>query len=150
MRRATSVLRCGKWVPAPDGPTVTLAHDARQRRRMRLRDDAGEPLLLDLESVPRLEDGDGLGLAGGGIVLVRAASEPVIDIACDSPRHAARVAWHIGNRHTPLQVLSDGTLRIQDDHVLAAMVEGLGARTTRLLASFSAEPGAYDHTGARS
>ena len=145
MRHAISVLRRGAWTPPADGPTVTLGHDDRQRRRVRLSGDDGEPLLLDLEASSRLEDGDGLALAGGGAVRVRAAAEPVVDIRCASATHAARVAWHIGNRHAPLQVLADGGLRIQDDHVLAAMAEGLGATTERRQAPFSPEPGAYAH-----
>ena len=87
----------------------------------------------------------GLTLADGGAVLVRAAPEPVVDIRCESAAHAAKVAWHIGNRHAPLQVLADGGLRIQDDHVLAGMAEGLGAATRRRQAPFSPEPGAYAH-----
>ncbi len=143
MRRAVSILRRGAWIPRPDHPSATLGHEDRQRRRMRLRSDDGEPLLLDLETVPRLEDGDGLVLADGRTVLVRAAPEAVVDIRCDSAAHAARIAWHIGNRHAPLQVLADGGLRIRSDHVLAAMAERLGAVTTRRRAPFSPEPGAY-------
>lgn len=145
MRHAISVLRHGAWTPPADGPTVTLGHDDRQRRRARLRGDDGEPLLLDLDAPSRLQDGDGLALADGGTVQVRAADEPVVDIRCSSPAHAARVAWHIGNRHASLQVLADGALRIQDDHVLAAMAEGLGATVERRQAPFSPEPGAYAH-----
>jgi urease accessory protein len=59
----------------------------------------------------------------------------------------ARFAWHIGNRHAPVQVLSDGSLRIRDDHVLVAMLEGLGASVVRRRAPFSPEPGAYARNG---
>ncbi len=150
IRRAVSVLRRGDWTPPPGGVTATLAHEDRQRRRAHLQDDDGTPLLLDLEAVPRLEDGDGLVLADGGVVRVRAAPEPVVDIRCDSAPHAARVAWHVGNRHAPLQVLADGGLRIRNDHVLAAMAEHLGATTVRHQAPFSPEPGAYAPVHTRS
>ena len=59
------------------------------------------------------------------------APEPVIEIAADGPSELLRLAWHIGNRHLPVQAL-DGRLRIRDDHVIAAMVEGLGGHVTRL------------------
>ena len=63
-------------------------------------------------------------------------------IAADSPGDLLRIAWHLGNRHLPLQAL-EGRLRIRADHVIAAMVEGLGGRVTWLAAPFDPEIGAY-------
>jgi urease accessory protein len=126
---------------------VTLAFDERHRRRLRMTDDAGEPFLLDLAKAVVLADGDGLALDGNGYIRVRAAAEPVADVAAATAAETARLAWHIGNRHTPVQVLADGTLRIRDDHVLVAMLEGLGATVTRHVASFTPEPGAYAASG---
>ena len=57
---------------------------------------------------------------------VHAAAEPVIEVAADSPTDLLRIAWHIGNRHLPMQV-ADGVLRLRADHVIAGMVEGLAA-----------------------
>jgi urease accessory protein len=147
MRRATHIHRAGQW---PDGSAVaavTLAFDDRHRRRIRLSDDAGEPFLLDLPEAVLMADGDGLALADGGYIQVRAADEAVADIAGETPAHTARLAWHIGNRHTPVQVLPNGVLRIRDDHVLVAMAEGLGAKVVRRAAPFSPEPGAYAGSG---
>ena len=73
---------------------------------------------------------------------MRSAAEPVIEIAADSPGDLLRIAWHLGNRHLPLQAL-EGRLRIRADHVIAAMVEGLGGHITRLDAPFDPEIGAY-------
>jgi len=143
MRRATQRLPSGTWPPQAAIGTVTLAFDDRHRRRIRLADDSGAPFLLDLPAATLLADGDGLELDDGGYLRVRAADEPVIDIGGDSAAHVARLAWHIGNRHVPLQVLPDGRLRIRDDHVLAAMLEGLGATISRKRAPFAPEPGAY-------
>lgn len=143
MRRAVQHLSVGTW---PDGTaiaTVTLAFDDRHRRRIALDDDSGQPFLLDLPAPALLADGDGLALDGGGFIRVRAAAEPVLDVRGHGPAHVARLAWHIGNRHVPVQVLSDGGLRIRDDHVLAAMLEGLGATVERKCAPFAPEPGAY-------
>src|SRR5437763_4274146 len=122
--------------------SVTLAFLDRHRRRIRLVTDAGTPFLLDLPRAQHLADGDGLELDNGGYLRVRAAPEPVIDIAADSPGDLLRIAWHIGNRHLPLQVVED-RLRIRDDHVIAGMVQGLGGRITRLAAPFDPEIGAY-------
>ena len=85
--------------------SVTLPYEERHRRRVRLIDDTGEPFLLDLEHAVMLGHGDGLELEGGGFIAVRAADEAVYDIRCHDAAHTARVAWHIGNRHAPVQVL---------------------------------------------
>jgi len=142
MRHAINVKSQGHWSGAPVA-SVTLGFDDRHRRRIRMRDDQGRAFLLDLPDAVLLTDGDGLELDGGGIIAVYAAAEPVADIRCRSMAHAARIAWHIGNRHTAIQVLDDGSLRISDDHVLVAMVEGLGAQVMRRDAPFQPEPGAY-------
>lgn len=143
MRRAIRVRAAGEWPKTAEVTTVTLVFDDRHRRRMRLLDDDGRPFLLDLAEPARLADGDGLELAEGGVIRVAAAPEPVADIAADSPPAALRLAWHIGNRHAPVQVLGPLTLRIRDDEVLIAMLEGLGARVVRRRAPFAPEPGAY-------
>lgn len=144
LRRAIDVAAAGTWPAADAVATVTLDFDDRYRRRVRLVDDAGEAFLLDLDDATRLADGDGLKLEGGGIVAVRAADEQVLDIRCADPRDTARMAWHIGNRHLPTQVLADGTLRIRADHVIEAMLIRLGAEVEAKTASFNPEPGAYD------
>ena len=147
MRRATMVRTAGEWGGAEASATVTLAFDYRYRRRIKFTDDTGDDFLLDLEETTRLEDGDGLILEAGGIIAVRAAAEDVLDITCASPAEAARIAWHIGNRHTPVEVLDDGGLRITYDHVLEDMITGLGGDCRRTRAPFAPEPGAYAETG---
>lgn len=143
MRRATQIHKSGHWPEAEAVGTVTLAMDQRHRRRFRMTDDDGLAFLLDLPETALFGDGDGLALDGGGIIRVTAAEEPVCDIIGQSPAHTARLAWHIGNRHTPVQVLDDVTLRILDDHVLVHMLEGLGASVRQHHAPFTPEPGAY-------
>jgi urease accessory protein len=73
---------------------------------------------------------------------VHAAAERVLEARASDPRTLARLAWHVGNRHTPAQVL-DGALRLLDDPVLRDMLEGLGADVVRRTAPFAPEPGAY-------
>jgi len=144
MRRAIRVIAKSDWVPTQAKGTVTLSFEDRFRRRVRLLDDAGQAFLLDLPHATRFEDGDGLVLEGGGELMVRAAVEDVLDIVGTDTQHTARLAWHIGNRHTPIEVLHGGQLRILYDHVLAHMLEGLGAVTTRLQSKFVPGSGAYD------
>ena len=141
MQRAIAVHRRGAWPETAALDTVTLAFVDRHRRRIRLATDGGDLVLLDLARVEHLTDGDGLELDGGGYVRVRAAPEPVIEISADR-LNLLRIAWHLGNRHLPVQVFGD-RLRIRDDHVIAAMVEGLGGHVQRVGAAFDPEIGAY-------
>jgi urease accessory protein len=73
---------------------------------------------------------------------VCSAPEPVLEIEAADPASLLRIAWHLGNRHLPLQVVGD-RLRIREDHVIAEMLSGLGGRTTRVEAPFDPEIGAY-------
>jgi urease accessory protein len=76
------------------------------------------------------------------LVEVVAAPELLLEIRCADARHLARIAWHIGNRHVPVQVLSDA-LRIRRDHVLADLARQLGANVVEIEAPFTPEGGAY-------
>jgi urease accessory protein len=143
MRRATQV----EHGHSDGDTTVTLSYDERHRRRIRMTDDHGQAFLLDLNDAVMLNHQDRLLLDDGGVITVKAAPEPVADIHCQDSVQAARIAWHIGNRHTAIQVLPDGVLRIADDHVLVAMVAGLGARVERVQAPFAPEAGAYSGHG---
>jgi urease accessory protein len=143
MRRAISVRPAGSWAEAERVATITLPWADRHRRRLRMADDAGEAFLLDLERPAALADGDGLALHEGGLIAVRAAFEAVIEVRPASPAEAARLAWHLGNRHVAVQVLADGGLRLLDDPVLADMLRGLGALLVHRRLPFTPEAGAY-------
>jgi urease accessory protein len=142
MRRAVAVHPRGQWPEDQMVDAVTLAFLDRHRRRIRLVSDSGTPVLLDLPHARHLADGDGLALDGGGFIRVYSAVEPVLDIETAERTGLLRIAWHLGNRHLPLQVVSDH-LRIREDHVIAEMVAGLGGRITRREAAFDPEFGAY-------
>ena len=142
MHRAIAVHKSGHWPEEAAIDRVALAFVDRHRRRLRLVAESGNPFLLDLPRVQHLADGDGLELDDGGYVRVCAAPERVLEIEADRPAELLQLAWHLGNRHLPVQAL-DGKLRIRDDHVIAQMVEGLGGRITRLSAPFDPETGAY-------
>ena len=142
MLRAHRIAPAGHWPSEQCRGTVTLAYDDRHRRRLRLATDAGEAILLDLPQTAVLADGDGLALSEGGFVAVRAAPEDLVEITADTPALLARIAWHIGNRHVPAE-LDGQRILIRDDHVIVAMVEGLGGAVRRVKAPFTPEGGAY-------
>lgn len=145
LARATQIFRAGDWPEREASGCVTLAFDDRHRRRLRLRLDNGlGDFMLDLARAERLGDGDGLLLDDGRWVRVRAQAEDVMDIASARPRDAIRIAWHLGNRHLPVQVLEGGTLRLRYDHVIEHMVIDLGGAVSRKQDIFAPEPGAYD------
>jgi urease accessory protein len=141
MIRAVKVLPASTWDRAKEADRIALTHDNRHRRRFVMKGEGGTESLLDLADAAYLRDGDGLALEDGRIVRVVAAAEPVLEIAGDA-HMLARVAWHIGNRHVPAQILPD-RIRIGRDHVLESMIAMLGARVTRADAPFDPEPGAY-------
>lgn len=146
MRRVVAVHRKGTWPAAAAQGTVTLGYLDRHRRRVRLHGDDGSPFLLDLPRAAVLGEGDGLAIEGGGYLEVRAAAEPLAEITCRDGAELARLAWHLGNRHLPMQVAGTA-LRIRWDHVIADMVAGLGARVGRIDAPFDPEAGAYAEGG---
>jgi urease accessory protein len=145
MRRAFAVHPRRTWPEAQALDQVTLAYLDRHRRRIRLVADSGETFLLDLERPRHLADGDGLELDGGGYIRVSAAPEPVLEIAGETPAGLLRIAWHLGNRHLPVQVAGD-RLRIRADPVIADLVLTLGGRLTALAGPFDPEAGAYAAT----
>ena len=88
-----------------------------------------------------LEHGGVLRLTDGGEITVIAAPEPLLQVTAT---HLPRIAWHIGNRHTPCQI-EDTRLLIQRDHVIKEMLELLGATVTEVTEPFTPEGGAYGH-----
>lgn len=141
MRRVVSVIGKAKVDAAKVADRVVLDADDRQRRRIVLTSEKGTQALLDLENPMALRDGDGLLLDDGSIVQVSGQPEHLLEITPSSPRDFVRLAWHLGNRHTDVQI-ADGRIRIRYDHVLEEMLRGLGAKVTPLEAAFDPEAGA--------
>ncbi len=141
MTRAGEVLPAGAWAGEAQD-TVLIDFDRRHRRRIQLTTEAGVEVLLDLPRAVRLRDGDGLRLDDGRVVRVEARPEPLLDIHAHGPADLVRIAWHLGNRHLPVQLL-DGHLRVRADHVIADMVRALGGHVRAIDAPFDPEAGAY-------
>ena len=117
---------------------VVLSYDERFLRRKRLTCESGASFMVDLGETTSLNDGDAFVLDDGRKIAVKAADEPVVIVTGPLPR----LAWHIGNRHTPCQVAEDH-LVIRRDPVIEQMLQGLGASLTLALAPFRPEGGAY-------
>lgn len=140
--RAHAVAHAGSYGAERVSGRVVLDADERARRRVVLTTETGAAFLLDLPHATMLRDGDGLLLEDGTIVRVAGKPEALVEVSAASAHELARIAWHIGNRHTDIQVLG-GKLRIRRDHVLEDMLRGLGATLIPLEAPFEPEAGAY-------
>lgn len=140
--RAHHVLPAGEWDAGQEADRVLLDFDRRHRRRLLLHTEGGRDVLLDLPHAARLRDGDGLALDGGGVVRVCARPEPLLDIHAHDPAELVRIAWHLGNRHLPVQLLG-ARIRIRADHVIEEMVRALGGHVAAIEAPFDPEGGAY-------
>lgn len=137
LKRATAVLRNGA---EPGDVTLSLTYEQRLIRRRRVETPSGD-VLVDLAEVTSLEAGDALGLEDGSRIAIAAAPEPLIQARGPN---LPRLAWHVGNRHAPCQILPDA-LRLRMDPVLARMLRQLGADVTEIEAPFLPEGGAYGH-----
>ena len=141
MLRASNIRLAGLWASLP-ADRVTLAYDDRHRRRVAMTSDGGLPFLLDLPKAVVLRHGDALVLEDGRLIEVHARPEPLLEIRARDSHHLARLAWHLGNRHLPAAIEPDRIL-IRPDHVIAAMLAGLGAAVVEVKAPFDPEGGAY-------
>ncbi|MGD0641509.1 MAG: urease accessory protein UreE [Roseiarcus sp.] len=141
MLHAHSVVPSGAWSGEP-ADTVVLDYDERYRRRVAMTGVRGLGFLLDLPEAVMLRAGDGLKLEDGRIVEVVAAPESLIEIRAADPAALTRIAWHLGNRHLPTELMNK-SLRIRSDPVIEEMARGLGGVLVAIEAPFNPEGGAY-------
>jgi urease accessory protein len=144
MLRATTIVRKPAVKADRVTDTVTLDHEGRNRRRIALKGDSGLDFLMDLDKATVLNDGDALKLEDGRLVQVKAASQRLLEVKAENPLRLLRAAYHVGNRHTPAEVTAEA-IYIEDDHVLAEMVRGLGCTAAPVMRAFQPERGAYEH-----
>jgi urease accessory protein len=143
--RAVSVAPAGDTTGAVAGRAV-LAHDERHLRRRAIELADGSKILVDLPEPVTLADGDRLMLEDGRQIEIGAAPEELYDIRARDPVHLAELAWHIGNRHLAAAIEASRILILRD-HVIRAMLEGLGATVTDVAEPFSPVRGAYSGHG---
>ena len=136
---AQSLYRANHWDHATD--SVVLNYEDRFLRRKSLTTSHGQTVLVDLPQTTSLDHGDALALADGRLIEVIAAQEDLLEVTGDGLH---RLAWHIGNRHTPCQI-EETRLLIQPDKVIADMLRQLGADTRTVHEAFTPEGGAYGH-----
>jgi urease accessory protein len=140
MKRACKINPSGAWDAAGAIDCVVLDAGDRQRRRIVLTGERGTTFLLDLPKPVMLRDGDGLVLDDGATVRVAGLPEPLVEVMARSSLELVRLAWHLGNRHTDVQIAGE-RLRIRRDHVLEEMVLALGATVAPVEASFDPDHG---------
>jgi urease accessory protein len=145
MLHLTEVLASGEGAP-PSG-VLTLRFEDRRRSRLRAALDDGREVALLLPRGTILRDGDRLREAAQGtVVAVRAAPQTLSHVTASDPLRLARAAYHLGNRHIPVQ-LGPGWLAYEHDHVLDGMVADLGLPVETRQAPFEPEAGGYRHEG---
>jgi len=121
---------------------LVLPFDLRQKSRLRVTLESGMEAALMLDRGTILRGGDLLKAEDGRVIQVVAAEQPVLRVTAATPQALTCAAYHLGNRHVPLQV-GDGWLLLEQDHVLNEMLIGLGMTTTEHMAAFEPEAGAY-------
>lgn len=124
---------------------IVLAHDERHLRRKVLTLQQGEQILVDLQGPVVFGHGDVFVLEDGSLAEIIAADEALYEVLPRDRQHLTELAWHLGNRHLPAQ-LEETRILILKDHVIKAMLEGLGARVSEIMAPFQPLRGAY-HSG---
>jgi urease accessory protein len=127
--------------PSSDAELV-LPFELRAKSRLRTELASGEPVGIFLEPGTVLRGGDFVLADDGRVVRIVAAPERVMHVECRDTAQLVRAAYHLGNRHVPVE-FGAGWLRFSADHVLARMLEGLGLAVTELDAPFEPERGAY-------
>jgi urease accessory protein len=141
--RATRFVRAQYLLEVP-WEIVTMDSTARHLRRKLITLQHGDEILVDLEKAVKFEDRDCLILEDGRLVQIIASDEELLEITARDAAHLTQLAWHIGNRHLEAQI-EDTRILIRRDHVIARMLEHLGAKITDVCEAFTPEHGAYAH-----
>ena len=141
MLTANAFRRHGTWT-GPAWDIVVLAHDERHLRRRVIRLEHGDDVLVDFEGAVALEHGDVLVLDNGKLAEVIAGEEALLEIWPQNALHLSELCWHIGNRHLAAQI-EEKRILVLSDHVIKAMLEGLGAHVHIVSEPFHPARGAY-------
>lgn len=148
MQRITSFLPAGTSSSTPVDKVV-LPHDLRHLRRKVLHLENGDMVMLDLKEPVLFASGDLLVREDGELIEIVAAEEKLFEIRGRDSRHLIELAWHLGNRHLSAQI-EDERIVILRDHVIRAMLQGLGATVSEVTEPFQPARGAYHAHGGHS
>ena len=121
---------------------LRLPFEQRQKSRLHAHLESGEEVALMLPRGEILRGGDLVTASDGRVIEVVAEVEKLLHVECESPQALARAAYHLGNRHVPVEVGAK-YVRINYDHVLEEMLKGLGAKVSAIESPFEPEAGAY-------
>ena len=121
---------------------LELPFESRQKSRFKAQLVSGEEVGVILPRGEILRGGDLVTASDGRVIEVVSQPEQLLHVECAKPVDLARIAYHLGNRHVPVEI-GEGYLRLADDHVLEEMLKGLGAKVSALVAPFEPEAGAY-------
>jgi urease accessory protein len=142
MPRVTNVLAAGRYGAAGGTDSVILNRDQRQAARAIFTTTGGVTVEFDPPSPAMLRMGDALVLDDGRLVEVVAEAEPLLEVREADVGKLARLAWQLGDRHVPVQILSK-RLRLTRDPAAEALLARLGVRAVAIEAPFEPEGGAY-------
>jgi urease accessory protein len=146
MPRVTTIVRKPAVKADRVVDTVTLDHEARNRRQAKLSGEGGTEILLDLDMETTINDGDALRLEDGSLVQVKAKAEGLLEVKAENPLRLMRLAWHLGSSHGLAEITSDA-LYIENDPALAELARGQGCTVTPVERPFKPERSAHvcDH-----
>jgi urease accessory protein len=141
--RATSFVRAQYLMETP-WEIVVMDSSERHLRRKLIKLQHGDEVLVDLEKPVKFADRDCLILEDGRLLQIIASDEELMEVTARDKVHLTQLAWHIGNRHLEAQI-EETRILIRQDHVIARMLEQLGAKITTVRETFTPEHGAYAH-----
>jgi len=146
MPRVTTIVRKPAVKADRVVDTITLDHEARNRRQGILKAEGGTEILLDLDMETTINDGDALRLEDGRLVQVKAAAEPLLEVKAENPLRLTRLAWHLGSSHGLVEITADA-LYVENDPAIAELVRGQGCTATPVERPFRPERSAHvcDH-----
>ncbi len=138
MPRVTTIVRKPAVKADRVVDTVTLDHEARNRRHAHLKGEGGTEIHLDLDMETTINDGDALRLEDGSLVQVKAKAEGLLEVKAENPLRLMRLAWHLGSNHGLAEITSDA-LYIENDPALAELARGQGCTVTPVERPFKPE-----------
>lgn len=143
MPRALRVIAASHRHGRPVADTVILPYAQRNALKVTVGTVKGAAIDIDLHEPTRLRTDDLLELDDGALVEVVAAPEPLLEVRMTDVSALARLAWHLGDRHVPVQLLPN-RIRTPRAEAVEKLLASLGAKVTRLEAPFEPEGGAYE------